>query len=655
MHNTRIIITLILLCSNCLCYAQSNSFDDVLDMIKIYLQEDDKADIQLNENIDEILYDIHQNPINLNTATREQLEQLPFLSDIHIENILFYIYITKEIKSIYELQLIEDLPDHVTRFLLPFVTILPIEHRTDWKREFHNIRHRASISAGYKLPHDSLEIEGGIPIKSQLRYKLQAGRVFTAGITTDHDAGEQFYGNAARGFDHYKMYAELRPIGSVVKSATIGSFRASYGQGLVLGDISYGSPLDEISRSTTHSRETRHYAGSDEYRYFNGAAVDLQFGKWKLSSFYSYRLHDADTTNGTFSTIDESGYHRNWNESKKRNTLPVHTACIHSSYLGKAYEIGITTLFNHHSLEKVIPNKPYYLHKFSGKNQFGASVNYRWKWKKVGMYGEWAINQSGGVACINTINISPSYGTSILINHRYYSPKYDMMYANPYASTSNGTNEHGGTLGLIHQLKNHWQISSYIDIYQEQWLKYSTNKPSLNGTMRVDAKYNDWGRMSAHIYAKYRYYEDLEVCDKLSRTATKHQISAKGVFRYNLNFLKMSSGANCAYNITDNTYSYSFVQDIGCSVINNRLDLHAMFTVFNADDWGNRLYWYEKNLPYTGFSQALFGKGARWLFLAKGMPCDELNIYLRIAQTIIIEDRQTTPITDFNLMFSIKL
>lgn len=64
-----------------------------------------------------------QEPVNLNSATREQLEQFPFLSDIQIEHLLAYIYIHGQMETIYELQLVEELDRQTIQYLLPFVCI----------------------------------------------------------------------------------------------------------------------------------------------------------------------------------------------------------------------------------------------------------------------------------------------------------------------------------------------------------------------------------------------------------------------------------------------------------------------------------------------------------------------------------------------------
>lgn len=53
--------------------------------------DDDEGSFQWDNNFEE-LTDLKENPINLNTATKEQLERFPFLSDRLIENILYYLY-----------------------------------------------------------------------------------------------------------------------------------------------------------------------------------------------------------------------------------------------------------------------------------------------------------------------------------------------------------------------------------------------------------------------------------------------------------------------------------------------------------------------------------------------------------------------------------
>src|SRR5665647_3116358 len=88
------------------------------------------------ESEDEIDYDTFyeelmfcaQNPINLNHTTREELQRLPFLSDIQIENIQAHIYKFGKLQTIFELQLIEGLDMTDIRRMLPFVVAVSYTH-----------------------------------------------------------------------------------------------------------------------------------------------------------------------------------------------------------------------------------------------------------------------------------------------------------------------------------------------------------------------------------------------------------------------------------------------------------------------------------------------------------------------------------------------
>ena len=74
------------------------------------------------ENSYDMLCDLEKDPININTASREELEQLPFLTSKDVENIAEYIYRYGAVKSLGELAMISDL-DYFKRRLLSYFTL----------------------------------------------------------------------------------------------------------------------------------------------------------------------------------------------------------------------------------------------------------------------------------------------------------------------------------------------------------------------------------------------------------------------------------------------------------------------------------------------------------------------------------------------------
>ncbi len=75
-----------------------------------------------------------QEPVNINTITKHELELFPFLTDIQIENILAYLYIHGQMQTIYELQLVEEMDKRTIDLLLPFVCVSPIPEERGFPR-----------------------------------------------------------------------------------------------------------------------------------------------------------------------------------------------------------------------------------------------------------------------------------------------------------------------------------------------------------------------------------------------------------------------------------------------------------------------------------------------------------------------------------------
>jgi len=63
----------------------------------------------MNEENYDLLCSLAEHPIDLNKATREELEQLPFLTATQVEDILAYIYQYRGMRSVGELLMIESL------------------------------------------------------------------------------------------------------------------------------------------------------------------------------------------------------------------------------------------------------------------------------------------------------------------------------------------------------------------------------------------------------------------------------------------------------------------------------------------------------------------------------------------------------------------
>nr|HPM09367.1 helix-hairpin-helix domain-containing protein [Paludibacter sp.] len=101
------------------------SFDNIdqyiADIFEQYAEESEK-DLNFDSFYEE-LSALNQQPLDLNQAEREDFGKMIFLSDLQIENILYYRYKAGMFLTIYELMLIEGLDMTDIRRMLPFVCL----------------------------------------------------------------------------------------------------------------------------------------------------------------------------------------------------------------------------------------------------------------------------------------------------------------------------------------------------------------------------------------------------------------------------------------------------------------------------------------------------------------------------------------------------
>lgn len=227
------------------CSAQNPSeslLEDVLEDLSVNNGTDNSVNTPDWENELEELSNRMQEPVNLNVATREQLEQFSFLSDIQIEHLLAYIYIHGQMKTIYELQLVEEMDKQTIQYLLPFVCIKAINNKPAfrWKSLLKNAAKygKNELLTRFDIPfykrkgyeHTYL----GPSVYNSVKYSFRYSDRLYAGVVAEKDAGEPFGALHNRyGYDYYSFYLLLKDCGRL-KALAVGNYRLSFGQGLVI-------------------------------------------------------------------------------------------------------------------------------------------------------------------------------------------------------------------------------------------------------------------------------------------------------------------------------------------------------------------------------------------------------------------------------------
>ena len=194
------------------------------------------------EELYDNLLDLQRNGININTATRQELESLPFLSEKQVMDILEYIHFHGALKSINELMSIESI-DYSTRQLLqeflyagdkPEKGFPSLKNIMTWGKNELSLYTKIPTyeRAGDASNGDYL----GYPYKFWARYSFSYAKNVRIGIVASQDAGEPFFSQSNKyGFDQYSGFIQINGLGSV-ESLIVGRYSVSAGMGLVMNN-----------------------------------------------------------------------------------------------------------------------------------------------------------------------------------------------------------------------------------------------------------------------------------------------------------------------------------------------------------------------------------------------------------------------------------
>ena len=626
------------------CSAQNpseNLIEEVLEDLSVNNDINNSVNSLNWENELEELSNRLQEPVNLNSATREQLEQFPFLSDIQIEHLLAYIYIHGQMETIYELQLVEELDRQTIQYLLPFVCIKAINNEPAfrWKTMLKDAGRYGKNEVLTRLDIPFYKRKGyehtylGPSVYNSVKYTFRYRDQLYAGGVAEKDAGEPFAALHNRyGYDYYSFYLLLQNCGRL-KSLAVGNYRLSFGQGLVMStDYLMGKTIYASSFNNRSAGIKRH-SSTDEYNYFRGVATTVALTKrLSVSAFYSHRNMDSVVTDGEITSVYKTGLHRSRKEADKKNLLTSQLTGGNVSYQQNHIRLGITGVyyvFNRPYEPELTGYSKYNIH---GNHFYNLGIDYAYRWRRFSFQGETAIGKQGW-ASLNRLQYSPVQDIQFMLIHRFYSYDYWAMYAHSFGEGSTVQNEQGYYVGLETTPFSHWRFFVSFDLFSFPWKKYRINKPSRGTDGLIQATFTP--RTNLSMYLKYRYKQKERDLTGSKVTLTlpifHHQLRYR--LNYSLNDV-FSSRTTLDYNHFHSqdraaTKGYQVTQMISSQLPWTRLFADVQGSYFCTDDYDSRVYVSEKGLLYTFYTPSFQGRGFRcavrlryelnkhWLFITK--------------------------------------
>jgi len=247
-----------------------------------------------------------RHPINLNSATIEELQAIRFLNDLQIASLFRYRSLLGNLIDIHELQAIPGWNLSIINKVLPFVTVgNALSLQESLRSRFHNgdnsivfrISRVLEKSKGYNTRLNTHYL--GDRNHLMFRYRYQYKDLLYIGITSDKDAGEQFFrGAQSKGFDFYSFHFFVRRLG-IIKSLALGDYTVNLGQGLIQWQSLAFEKSPEVMAIKRQAPVLIPYRSAGEFYFNRGIGITLQKGKIETTLFGSYKKISGNRISAT--------------------------------------------------------------------------------------------------------------------------------------------------------------------------------------------------------------------------------------------------------------------------------------------------------------------------------------------------------------------
>lgn len=605
----------------------------------------------------EELISLNQQPLDLNRVEKEMLAKMMFLSDIQIENILYYRYKAERFFSIYELMLVEGLDLTDIRRMLPFVTLTDSndqDERIDFIKYFKYGKNEVlmrfdyvpQLKEGYHQQNmgDSSQYLGS-RIYNHLKYRFHYKDKILLNITTEKDAGEQFLGKLKKGYDFIFASIQLKNH-RFIKNLIVGDYQAGFGQGLVISQAFKSGKSAMTTRVCDFNPGFKRYGSTNEFNFFRGMAVTLQHQQMSMHVFFSGRRLDGNVIQDVFSGFYKTGYHRTMDEISKRNKVKQNLAGLNLTFNGIWYQIGVSSLIMKLD-KKLIPNLyPYNLFYFRGDKQWVSGIHYRFRLHRFNFFGEVALSDFEHPALLCGFNFCPVSRVNLVLLYRYYAPEYDAIFASAFSEKSGVNNEKGLYIGAEVLPAKKWKIAFYADSYQFPWLRYGVDSPSKGMDYLFQLTFTPFRRLTLLSRTKYeQQYANRSGSNQVTAVvARKDKIAFRLQSVYETGMLKFKQQidaniVNQEYLVT--TYGIAALQEVSVQFKKLSLRIDFSYLFFDTQHYDNRIYLYEKNILYAFSIPAFSGVGSRYYVNFKYDINNMISCWLRYAGLLYMDGRET--------------
>ena len=553
------------------------------------------------------------NPLNLNAASRSQLEQLQILSLFQIESLLDYRKEYGDILSFSELAAVDGFSRELVETLRPFISL--DEADAGRTRTFSKVRTRLKWK-------DSQQ-----GLYRYARYLGGAGS-FSYGATLESDAQESLLPDF--------ISAHLQYDAGRFK-LLLGDFSASYGQGLAMDKTFSMSALGSPAAILKRRNDFRAYTSTGENDALRGVAFSAGAGeRGRIQAFFSAASLDATVTDSTYSSLPTTGYHRTDFQKAQKNALREFTGCVNYTVETSRLQLSLTATaygFDRKNARRVQEYNRYQMYDGLYGN---LALSLLYSTGHCRLYSEAAVDLKGTPAALAGMVWSPGYNFEGAVQLRCYPKGYIARHGGAYSSLSTVSNQYGVLMNLLARPLEGFTLTAMGDAAYHPHVRYRIDSPSFVASLKARCEYSA-DRWSVYVQDNYAFkdYEDSH----------RHSMKLSATFKPS-DKITLSGRGDCVLLFTGaeagGVRGYRLERGLGLSLradwrAADFLSLSGAATYFDSQSSSTRIYAYEKDLPQSFSVVAYGGRGLTASLLASADLFEGLRMTVKAAYTDFAE------------------
>jgi hypothetical protein len=584
---------------------------------------------------------LEDDPLNLNTASAEELHRIPAVSNLVASRIIDR-RTRERFTSVNELLEVEGITPELLSFIRRFVRI-------------GRMKEESNISASF-LSRTSTAIEDrqgfingaypGSPEKVFNRFHLSLGNEpsplssaiskMEVGVLTEKDPGERSLAN-------FSTYFAGFSIPSLSTHVLIGDYQIEAAEGLIFcGASAFGKGSDVIAPARKNGGGIRPYLSSGENSFFRGISASIGLDNVQVEVLYSNKALNATIDSlGYISSLDESGLFRTESEQRKQNSSrETLIGCRAVTYLLDGLKIGGTWYRTRFANPLVLAGT----HDEYATELWMSGVDISFTNKHVDIFSEFALDRAQALAGIAGITYEPASAIAVTIAFRDYPPAFQSIHGNAFGESGEHVqNENGVYIGMRAQPIPDLCLSAYYDQFEHSQPTYFIPTPSHGNDFLSLAEYKCTEQFD--IAFRYKRKDSPSAIDEndlygrliqqtVPRIQQNYRLTGEFISSPSIRLSSRFEWVAVHYNGIQNAEKGVLMSQTVKWNLFQPLTMQTRLAVFETDSYDSAIYEFEDEVPGAYSNPALYGRGMRWYCIVRYQLFSKIYIAAKYAQTV---------------------